>query len=133
MSATQAPAVQTKTGEGWLTYAGILLLIGGVLDVIWGIAAIGKANFFIADANYVISSLNLWGWVTLFVGIVLIFAAFGIFRASQWAVWVGIVAASLNGITQMLSIAAYPLWTLALFALDMLAVYGLVAYGIRND
>jgi hypothetical protein len=37
MSATQAPAriaVQTKTGQGWLTYAGILLLIGGVLDVL---------------------------------------------------------------------------------------------------
>ena len=27
--------------SGWVTFAGVLLLIGGVLNVIYGIAAIG--------------------------------------------------------------------------------------------
>jgi hypothetical protein len=127
-------AVDTETGRGWLTYAGILVLIGGVLNVIWGIAAIDKAHFFVANANYVISDLNLWGWVSVVLGAGLIFAGFGIFNRRGWAVWIGIAFASLNAISQMLSIPAYPWWSLALFALDMLAVYGLVAHGLRfND
>jgi hypothetical protein len=127
-------AVETQTGQGWLTYAGILVLIGGVLNVIWGIAAIDNAHFFVANANYVISDLNLWGWIALVVGAGMIFSSLGIFNRRQWAVWAGIVFITLNAISQMLSIPAYPWWSLALFALDMIAVYGLVAYGVRyND
>jgi hypothetical protein len=133
MAATQAQgrvAVQTRTGHGWLTFAGILVLIAGVLDVIWGIAAIDQAHFFAANANYVISDLNVWGWVSLVIGALLIVAGFGIFRGSQWAIWTGIAFVSLNVITQMLSIPAYPFWALALIALDILALYGLVAHGV---
>jgi hypothetical protein len=135
MSATQAPArsaMQTKTGQGWVTYAGILLMIGGVLGIFWGIAAIGNANFFVADAQFVISGLNTWGWVNLVIGVTLALAGFGVLAGNQFAVWLGIIALALNGIAQMLSIAAYPWWSLALFALDMLALYGLVAHGVRE-
>jgi hypothetical protein len=136
MAATQAQGrvpLQTRSGHGWLTFAGILVLIAGVLDVIWGIAAIDKAHFFVANANFVISDLSTWGWVSLVIGALLIFAGFGIFRGSQWAVWTGIAFVSINVIQQMLSIPAYPFWALALIALDILALYGLVAYGIAFD
>jgi hypothetical protein len=132
---TQAPtrfAAQRAENHGWLLYAGILVLIAGILDVIWGIAAIGKAHFFVANAHYVISDLNLWGWVTLLLGAGLILAAFGIFRGSRWAVWTGIVVLSLNAIAELLSIPAYPFWGLAVFALVVLAVYGLVAHGLSS-
>jgi hypothetical protein len=136
MSATQVPArgaVQTKSGAGWLTYAGILLMVGGVLDLLWGIAAIGNANFFVNDAHYVISGLNTWGWVNLATGVVLSLAGFGVLVGSRLAAWVGIFAVALNAIVQMLSIAAYPWWSIAVFALDMLALYGLVAHGVGDD
>jgi hypothetical protein len=129
---SRSGAVERSDDQGWLLYAGILVMIGGILDVIWGIAAIGKAHFFVANGNYIISNLNLWGWVTLFIGAALILAAMGIFRGSRVAVWVGIAVLSLNAITQLLSIPAYPLWALCLFAIDVLAVYGLVAHGLRS-
>ena len=134
MAATAQPrriAVDTETGQGWVTYAGILMLIGGVLNIVWGIAALDKAHFFVANANYVISDLNTWGWVAIVLGAGLVLAGFGIFRRNQLAVWAGIVCASLNAISQLMSIPAYPWWSLAVFALDMLAVYGLVAHGVR--
>ncbi len=124
--------VAIREGEGWLSFAGILVMIGGILNVIWGIAAIGKSHFFVADARYVISQLNVWGWVALVLGVLLLFAAFGIFNRKAWAVWTGIICLSLNAIAQMLSIPAYPFWALALFALDVLAVYGLIAHGVRD-
>jgi hypothetical protein len=137
MTATQPQVSGTGAAErtddqGWLLFAGILVMIGGILDVVWGIAAIGKAHFFVANAHYVISDLRLWGWVTLLIGAVLVFAAMGIFRGQRVAVWIGIVVLSLNAITQLLSIAAYPFWALCLFAIDVLAVYGLVAHGLRS-
>jgi hypothetical protein len=132
---TTQPRAETRAaatgaiGGGWLTYAGILVLIGGVLNVIWGLAAIDGAHFFVANAAYVISDLNLWGWVSLVVGAALIAAGVGIFGGARWAIWTGIVFASVNAIVQLLAIPAYPFWALAVFALDLLAVYGLVAHG----
>lgn len=122
-------AARGAIGGGWLTYAGILVLIGGVLNVIWGIAAIDSANFFVGNAAYVISDLNLWGWVSLVIGAALIAAGIGIFSGARWAIWMGIAFASVNAIVQLLAIPAYPFWSLAVFALDLLAVYGLVAHG----
>jgi hypothetical protein len=34
-------------------------------------------------------------------------------------------------VAQLLSIPAYPFWSLAIFAIDIVAIYGLVAYGKR--
>jgi hypothetical protein len=137
MAATQPQVSRTAPVErtddqGWLLFAGILVMIGGILDVIWGIAAIGRAHFFVANAHFVISDLRLWGWVTLLIGAALILAAMGIFVGNRVAVWVGIVVLSLNAITQLLSIPAYPFWALCLFAIDVVAVYGLVAHGLRS-
>ena len=55
----------TKTHSGWVTFAGVMLFIAGVLNVIYGIAAIGDSKFFIQDQKYILSNLNTWGWVTL--------------------------------------------------------------------
>ena len=137
MAATQTQMRSTGAAErtddqGWLLFAGILVMIGGILDVIWGIAAIGKASFFVANAHFVISDLRLWGWVTLLIGAALIFAAMGIFRGQRVGVWIGIVVLSLNAIAELLSISAYPFWSLCLFAINVVAVYGLVAHGLRS-
>jgi hypothetical protein len=133
---TQAQASQrsgvrarAEEGRGWLTYAGVLMLIGGVLNIVWGVAAIGNAHFFVANAHYVISDLNTWGWITLVIGAVVLVAGINIFNRATWAIWVGVVALSLNAVSQLLSIPAYPFWSLAMFALTMVAIYGLVAYG----
>jgi hypothetical protein len=40
--------------------------------------------------------------------------------------------ASLNAIDQLLFIQAYPFWSLTLFTLDILVIYGLIAYGKRS-
>ena len=61
-----------------------------------------------------------------------ILAAFGIWARNAVAVWFGVFCASLNAIAQLLMLPAYPLWSLALFAIDILVIYGLVAYGTRQ-
>jgi hypothetical protein len=116
-------------GYGWLLFAGVLIVMAGILNVIYGIAAIDNANFFVADQKYILSDLSTWGWVMLILGVLQIFAAFSLWNGGTFGRWFGIAAASLNAIAALLSIPAYPFWSLAIFTLDILIIYGLATYG----
>jgi hypothetical protein len=125
--------INVDPGEGWVSFAGVLVGISAVLNIVGGIAAIGDSKFYARNAEYVIGSLHVWGWTFLLVGILGLFVAYGIFMRSQWARWLGVFALSVNAITQLMSISSYPFWSLAIFTLDILALYGLVAYGQRLE
>lgn len=111
--------------SGWWVFAGVLLLIAGVLNIIYGIAAIGDSKFFTANATYIISSLHTWGWVTLILGVLELVAAFSLFSGGEFGRWFGIFVASLSAIGSLLSIPAYPFWSLAIFALAIIIIYKL--------
>jgi len=119
-------------GEGWVIFAGIMIAIAGVMNFIYGIAAIGNSRFFLAEEHYVISSLSTWGWVLLVLGVFELCAALGIWVRAPWARWSGVVLASLNAIAQLLFLPAYPLLALTIFTLDILVVYALVTHGGRR-
>jgi hypothetical protein len=120
-----------ERGSGWVTFAGVMIGLIGVLNVIYGIAAIDKSSFYVGNARYVFGDLKTWGWVMLIVGAVQLVAAFGIFSRVTWARWVGIASAGANMVVQLLLLPQYPLLSLAIFAIDVLVIYGLVAYARR--
>jgi hypothetical protein len=122
---------EDERGYGWVEFAGVLLLILGTINLIDGIAAIGKAHFYVGNAHYVFGDLKTWGWVALFVGVIQLLVGLGVFAKNQFARWVGVGILSLNAIAQLLMMPAYPFWSLSIFAIDFLAIYGLVAYGKR--
>ena len=119
-------------GSGWVLFAGGMLVMVGTLNIIEGIAAIGRSQFFIGNAQYVFGDLKSWGWTTLIVGAAQGLIGTGIFFRNQIARWAGVAAAGINAIVQLLFIPAYPFWSLALFAVDILIIYGLTAHGARN-
>lgn len=120
---------EEERGSGWVTFAGVLMLMLGTINFIEGVAAIGNAHFFVADARYVISSLNTWGWVALCIGVIQWAIGLGIFVRNQFARWAGVFILALNAIAQLLMMPAYPFWALTIFAVDIVAIYGLVAHG----
>jgi hypothetical protein len=120
-----------ERGYGWVTFAGVLLLMLGTLNFIEGIAAIGNAHFFTANAHYIVGSLNTWGWIVLCIGVLEWAVGCGVFVKNQFSRWTGVVVLGANAIAQLLMIPAYPFWSLSIFTLDILAIYGLIAYGKR--
>jgi hypothetical protein len=80
----------------------------------------------------VISDLKTWGWFLLILGAIQFIAAFGIFTGSELAKWIGILSAVGNAIVQMLALPGYPFLSLAIFTIDILVIYGLVAHGGRK-
>lgn len=116
---------QESTLSGWWVFAGVLLLVAGVLNIIYGIAAIGDSKFFTANATYIISGLHTWGWIILILGVLELIAAFSLFSGGEFGRWFGIFIAALNAIGALLSIPAYPFWSLAIFALAIIIIYKL--------
>jgi hypothetical protein len=118
--------------SGWVTFAGVMLLIAGVLNVIYGIAAIGDSNFFINDTKYILSNLNTWGWITLVIGVIQMFAAFSLWSGNLYGRIIGIGAAGLSAISALLSIPAYPFWSLAIFAIDVVVIQQIATRGTQG-
>jgi len=120
-------------GLGMVVFAGALLAMIGFFNLLDGIAAIAKSSFFIGSARYVVGDLRTWGWVMTVFGAVQLLAAFGVFLGNQLARWFAVAVVGLNAVGQMFFIPAYPFWSLLIIAADIVALWGLCAYGSREN
>ncbi|HTA15967.1 MAG TPA: hypothetical protein VK781_14010 [Solirubrobacteraceae bacterium] len=117
-------------GVGSALFAGILLMIAGVLNIIYGIAAVGNASFFVNDNRYVFSGLHTWGWITIILGIIQLTASLSLFGGGAYGRVVGIIAATIGAVGALLSIGgAYPFWSLGIFAICLIVIHGLAVLG----
>ena len=120
-------------GYGLVLFGSILLVIVGIFNVVQGIAAIAHSHVFVANAHYVFANQRAWGWITLILGALQLLAAVGVLAGNQLARWFAVVVIGLNAIDQMFFIPAYPFWSLTIIAMDVVALWGLVAYGSRAN
>jgi hypothetical protein len=111
--------------NGWWVFAGILLIVAGILNIIYGIASIGDSKFFTEHGTYIISSLHTWGWILMILGVLELVAAFSLFAGGEFGRWFGIFVAAFNAVAALLTIPGYPFWSLAVFALSIIIVYKL--------
>jgi hypothetical protein len=119
-------------GAGRAAFAAILLLIAGTLNIIYGIAAISDASFFVdaTDTRYVFSDLSTWGWITLILGVIQLTGGFSLLAGNLYGRVIGITAASVGAVGALLAVGgAYPFWSLGVFALCVIVIHGLVVYG----
>jgi hypothetical protein len=138
-SATMKPAPDTSSyrepgrGLGLITFAAVVMGIVGCFNLIYGIAAVANSHVFVANAHYVFGDLRTWGWITLIIGFLQLIAAGGVMMGNQLARWYGVVVLGLSAIDMMFFIPAYPFWALTILAVDIVAIYGLCAYGSRAN
>jgi hypothetical protein len=122
-------------GMGRAMFAAILLVIAGTLNIIYGIAAISDANFFTeSGTHYVFWDLNAWGWAALIVGVIQLTGGFSLAAGNAYGVVIGIIGATIGAIESLLAIGGdHPWWALAIFALCVWVLYGLIVYGEEMD
>ena len=116
-------------GTGRVVFVAILFVMVGTLNIIYGIAAVGNAHFF-DNTQYLFSSVHTWGWITIIVGIIELTAGFSLFGGGGYGRVIGIFAASLGAFEALLSIGGtHPWWSLAIFALCVYILHGLIVFG----
>jgi hypothetical protein len=103
-------------------------MIGGVLDIIYGIAAISNSHFYVHNTHYVFGSLKSWGWITLIIGVLGVTASLSLYGGGTFGRIYGMIVGSLAALAALLSIPAYPFLSLAIFALSVYIVWGLAVY-----
>lgn len=119
-------------GLGRAIFVAVLLLIAGVLNVIYGIAAVSNAHFF-NHTVYAFSTLHTWGWITIIIGIIQLAAGVSLMGGRAFGRVIGIIAAGIGALESLLSIGgAHPFWSLGIFAMCLWILHGLVIYGTED-
>ncbi|UGS37793.1 DUF7144 family membrane protein [Capillimicrobium parvum] len=116
-------------GAGRVVFAATLLLIVGTLNIIYGIGALDDANIFTGDHRYILTNLNTLGWVLIVLGVIQLVGGLSLMSGNAFGRIVGIVGAGLGAIGALLSVGSgYPWWSLAIFALCIYILHGIVVF-----
>ena len=132
MDSREARAVRAAASPwvGWVVFAGTMAIIAGVFNVIQGLVALFDDKYFaVAGGDLLVFDYTAWGWVHLLVGAIMVVIGLGILRGSPWGLVAGVVLAGVNAIVQLGFLAAYPVWSILIIALDVLVIYALLVHG----
>jgi hypothetical protein len=123
-----------KAGTGWIAYSGVMLILVGFLDIVDGLWAIDRADTKVPEANNLLyaDKLGGWGWFYLILGIILVLTGIGVLFRVQLARWIGVIAAGVAVVANMLWVFVFPITSLIIILLASLVIYGLVVYGERD-
>jgi hypothetical protein len=114
--------------SGWVGFAALLMIVMGFLDFFQGLIAVIRDRYYVLTPQQIIVfDLTTWGWITLFWGIIVALAGFALLSGAGWARWFTIIAGSLNFFIELgfVGSSQYPLWALAVLAMNILVLYAL--------
>ena len=115
---------------GWSVFAAVILIMVGVFNIIAGLIAIFDDKWLAGSGGALfVWDSTAWGWITLIVGIIVLFAAFAILKGQVWGRTIGVIVALLNAANQLSTIRAYPVWSLIVILLDVFVIYALTVHG----
>ncbi|MGR8011802.1 DUF7144 family membrane protein [Streptomyces hypolithicus] len=127
-SGTRGPA-ESGWASGSHLFAGVLLLVSGLMAALQGIAAIVEDHMWNDIGDYVYRfNLSTWGWIHLVLGIIVAVTGWGVLKGASWARAVGIVLASLSLVAQFLFLPYEPFWALVVIAVDALVIWALCSH-----
>lgn len=115
---------------GWVYFAGIMMVILGVLQMIAGITALFNEEFYAVTENFVVTvDFSQWGWVHLLLGVLIAAAGVAVSAGATWGRVVAVLLASSNIIVLFGFVWAYPVWVLIMLTVNILIIYALVVHG----
>ena len=130
MSLDQEARSRSGAAVGFTYFAAIVMLMVGTFHAIAGFAGILENEFYVATRNYVFEfDATSWGWIHLIAGLIVIFAAVGLFTGAVWARTVGVTMAVISAIANFGFIPYYPVWSIVIIALDLAVIWALTAHG----
>lgn len=118
----------TSAWTGWVIFASIMMMIVGVINILQGLVGILTPSRTVVVENqlYVVNTFG-WALIVLIFGAVLVCVGLGLLTGKPWARFTAIAVIALHAISQIGWIAAYPVWSLAMLALDVVVLFALTA------
>lgn len=126
MEASTHHHMEERAGGGWFTFAGVMFIIGGASNLLWGFAALDSKSY-LTEGGLLFSTLTFWGWVSIIWGCLAIACAWMLLSRSASAAGFGVAMATLSAIFWLFALPVLPIWSLAIIAIDVLIVFGLIS------
>jgi hypothetical protein len=118
-----------RRGRGWVTFAGLLLIIAGAMDILNGWWALDAQDTAI-DAVFWNNNIEAWGWFYIILGAFLLVTGIAVLQRAAWAMMVGIIAGCIGAILNIFWLFQYPIASLILIILNIMVVHALTTYGL---
>jgi hypothetical protein len=122
---------QTTGWVGWIMFAGVMMLILGLFHAFQGLIALFQQQYYLVTANGLTVHVDYtaWGWTHLIFGIVVVAAGAALLAGQMWARVVAVVLAVLSAVVNAGFLAAYPVWSAIMIAVDILVIWALTVHG----
>ena len=115
---------------GWITFAGVTMIMVGIFQALNGIVGIVNDDFFVKTTHYTYSlSATSWGWINLILGIIVLISGVGLFTGNLAARVVAVTIAMLSTISSFLWLPYYPVWSVVIIAFNIAIIWALTAHG----
>jgi len=115
---------------GWVYFAAFVMVFVGFFQMLQGLTAIVKSEYYVVLPEWIVTvDITAWGWTHLILGAIVFAAGLALFSGKAWGRVVGVLFAGLSMLVNLLFISAYPWWSIAIIALDVLVIYALIVHG----
>jgi hypothetical protein len=115
---------------GWAGFAGIMLIMIGIFDVIQGLVALFNDEFYVVTQKWAFEfDITAWGWIKLILGVILIASGVGIFSGNVAGRTVGVIAAGVAAIVNFAWLPYYPIWSIIIIAISIAIIWAHTAHG----
>lgn len=117
--------------SGWAWFAGGLLGLVGLFQIMTGIVALASAGYYTVPARNLVvdASYATWGWVHLILGIVALATGGGLVFGNMVARVVGVALAVLSGVVNLAFIPAAPFAATLIIGMDVFVIYAITVHG----
>jgi hypothetical protein len=121
---------QVTAWTGWVFFAGIMMILSGVFEIIAGLTALLRHTWYaVVGTNLLVFNYTAWGWIDMGIGLLILLAGISVLHGSVWARVVGVILASLSAVGGLASVNAYPIWSIVVITIDVLVIYALTVHG----
>lgn len=116
---------------GWVAFAGIILILAGLFHVIEGLVAVFNRGYYLVTSSGLVVSVdfNVWGWVQFGLGVLAIVIGIGLLAGNVYAGIAAVIIAGVSAIVHLGFIAAFPVWSVLVIAVDVIVIYAIVVHG----
>ncbi len=117
--------------HGLITFAVCVLVLVGVFHVIGGFVALFEDDVYAVGSSDLVVSVdyNVFGIAHMALGVGMVLAAAALFWGKAWGRIVAVAVVMLSAITNLVFLAANPVWYTLMIALDILIIYAITVYG----
>lgn len=115
---------------GWVAFAGILMIISGVLGAIQGLFAVFNDDLVIfGREGALLLDITGWGWVHMLLGLLLLLSGILVLRGNMFGRIVAVILATLSIIANFIWLPVYPVWAIVVITMDIFILYAVMVHG----